>query len=114
MCGMVGYIDMYQPKGEASVFIANGNLEISTVILQEFPSQSYIFRNSTYTEVPVYSFSSFRPMHQFCKITASRAVRPETLKCSDSLIIREAFSDTLLQGGKDEATGIREESVTME
>ena len=36
MCGMVGYIDMYQPKCEASVFIANGNLEISTVILQEF------------------------------------------------------------------------------
>jgi len=30
------------------------------------------------------------------------------------LIIREAFSDTLLQDGKDEATGIREESVIME
>lgn len=86
------------------MFASDGIIETPTVILQEFPSQSYIFRNSTYTEVPVYSFSSFRPMHQFCKITASRAVRPETLKCSDSLIIREVFSDTLLQDGKDEAT----------
>ena len=107
-------LNVYRPQGETFVFASDGIIETPTVILQEFPSQSYIFRNSTYTEVPVYSFSSFRPMHQFCKITASRAVRPETLKCSDSLIIREAFSDTLLQGGKDEATGIREESVTME
>ena len=66
MCGMVGYIDMYQPKGEASVFIANGNLEISTVILQEFLSQSYTSCNSTCTEIPVHFVS--------CRVTGF--VRP--------------------------------------
>ena len=67
MCGMVGYIDMYQPKGEASVFIANGNLEISTVILQEFLSQSYTSCNSTCREIPVHFVSCFLQSYRFCQ-----------------------------------------------
>ena len=53
-------LNVYRPQGETFVFASDGIIETPTVILQEFPSQSYIFRNSTYTEVPVYSFSSFR------------------------------------------------------
>lgn len=87
MCGMVGYIDMYQPKGEASVFIANGNLEISTVILQEFLSQSYTSCNSTCTEIPVHFVSCFLQSYRFCKTDDPCTGSPETLKCFKPLII---------------------------
>ena len=72
-------LNVYRPQGETFVFASDGIIETPTVILQEFPSQSYIFRNSTYTEVPVYSFSSFRPMHQCVRKSLSNYQRIRAL-----------------------------------
>lgn len=88
MCGMVGYIDMYQPKGEASVFIAIGNFEASTVIFQEFLPQGYPSRNSTCAEIPIHSVLCFLQSYRFCKTDDPCAGSPETFKCFKPLMIR--------------------------
>lgn len=68
MCGMVGYIDMYQPKGEASVLLL-------TAILKFPPLSSKNFYPKVILPVTVpVQRSPFISFHVSCRVTGF--VRP--------------------------------------
>lgn len=104
MCGMVGYIDMYQPKGEASFFIANCNFKNSTIIFYEFLSKCYLSCNTTFINTSVNFIACSLQIHQRSMIAHLYAANIKTLKHTKHLIndilLSMAYCCRLMKCGK--------------